>query len=166
MHSIVSDIVREAKNKKSCIVFCSEKEHCEAIAKELEKHILAKKIQLYYGDSKQTKEEMKRRAENKKDILVTIATFSIATEGTNVKAWERIFFGFSVGNEKDLVQAIGRGRRVLKGKDDLVVYDYRFPFVRGLENHGRKRDFVYRKYGFKISYINESTSIITRGWAI
>ena len=33
---------------------------------------------------------MKQRAESK-EVLITLATFAKATEGTNVKAWERGF---------------------------------------------------------------------------
>ena len=61
------------------------------------------KIQKFYGGMKETKEEVKRRAESK-EVLITLATISIACEGTNVKAWECGFLVSSVANEKDLIQ--------------------------------------------------------------
>ena len=145
---LVNDIVTEYNKKKSCIVFTHEKEHCRIIQEKLlERGIPERRTQLYYGDSKEKKDVMKTRAE-KREVLITIATFAIATEGTNVKAWERAFLASTVANEKDTVQAIGRIRRTDKGKADCIVYDYRFPSVIMAKNHGKVRDKVYKERGY------------------
>ena len=146
---LAMDIIEEYKQKKSCIVFTHEKEHCRIIKDTLvERGVPEDRIQLYYGDSTERKNVMKQKAENK-TVLITIATFSIATEGTNVKAWERGFLASTVANEKDTVQSIGRIRRTMKGKEDCIVYDYRFPRVIIAKNHGRVRDKVYKERGYK-----------------
>jgi hypothetical protein len=108
---------------------------------------------------------MKRKAETK-EAIITIATYAIATEGTNVRTWERLFLGMSLGNEKDTIQAIGRGRRTCEGKKELIVYDYRHPGIKGIRGHGAKRDEVYKKLGF--TYLNEvnkpiQNQMFTRG---
>lgn len=146
---LVRDIIAEYKQKKSCIVFTHEKEHCRIIQDLLvERGVPLEHTQLYYGDSKERKDTMKKKAENK-TVYVTIATYSIATEGTNVKAWERGFLASTVANEKDTVQAIGRIRRTMPGKKDCLVYDYRFPNVIIAKNHGKIRDKVYRDRGYE-----------------
>lgn len=145
---LAKDIIAEYKKKKSCVVFTHEKEHCRIIEERLiERGVPPEHIQLYYGDSTERKEVMKKRAENK-TVYITIATYSIATEGTNVKAWERGFLASTVANEINTVQAIGRIRRTMPGKEDCLVYDYRFPRVIIAKNHGKIRDKVYKERGY------------------
>jgi superfamily II DNA or RNA helicase len=157
-NNIVAKYVKdEYAFKSSCLVFCSEKEHCRELYKLLIDHGIPKsKVQLYYGDSTESKDTIKRKAESR-EALITIATYAIATEGTNVKSWERIFLADTVGNEKDLIQAVGRGRRTKDGKDKLIIYDFRTPNVKGIRGHGTKRDDVYRKMNFK--YISEGSTL-------
>lgn len=164
--SLAYDVVNEARNNKSCLVFFAEKDHCRAVRdKIVELGFDESRVQLYYGDSKTPKEEMKRKAETK-EVIITIATYAIATEGTNVRTWERLFLGMSLGNEKDTIQAIGRGRRTCEGKKELIVYDYRHPGIKGIRGHGAKRNEVYKKLGF--TYLNEvdkptQNQMFTRG---
>ena len=164
---LAKDIIEEYKQGKSCIVFTHEKEHCRTIREFLiERGVLEEHIQLYYGDSNIPKEVIKERAENK-EVLITIATYSIATEGTNVKAWERGFLASTVANEKDTIQAIGRCRRTKDGKEDCVIYDYRFPNVVIAKNHGKVRDKVYKENGFTVIGKEATKQRKTgRGWGV
>jgi superfamily II DNA or RNA helicase len=147
---LAKDVIHEVKKNKSCVVFTHEKDHCELFKIFLmERGVPESKIQVYNGDSKTPKDEMKRKAETK-EVLVTIATYAIATEGTNVKAWERGYLATSIANEKDTIQAVGRIRRTKADKPDCVLYDYRFPNVQGMSKHGIVRDSVYRERGFNV----------------
>jgi superfamily II DNA or RNA helicase len=162
---LVKDITGEYRQGKSCVVFTHEKEHCRILYDELiSRGIPENEVQLYYGDSKTPKEVMKERAE-KREVLITIATYAIATEGTNVKAWERGFLASTVANEKDTIQSIGRCRRTQTGKPDCVIYDYRFPNVIIAKNHGKVRDKVYKQSGFTVIG-NEKTKTrkTGKGW--
>jgi len=147
---LARDVAREANEGKSCIVFTHLKEHCEIIYENLlDVGIPRNRIQLYNGDSKIPKDVMKKRAETK-EVLVTIATYAIATEGTNVKAWERGFLASTIANEKDTIQAIGRCRRRTPGKMDCLIYDYQFPGIPSIYKHGVTRKKVYAKYKFTV----------------
>lgn len=147
---LAKDVIKEYEEGKSCVIFTHEKEHCRVIEQYLiERGVPEEQIQLYYGDAKTPKEVMKERAE-RREVLITIATYSIATEGTNVKSWERGFLASTVANEISTVQAIGRVRRTDKGKLDCIVYDYRFPKVIIAKNHGAIRDRVYKERGYNV----------------
>ena len=147
---VARDIVSEFRKGRSSLVLCIEKEHCRAISNALIAYeVPSSTIQLYYGDATESKTIMKAKAESR-ECLITIATYAIAKEGTNVKAWERIFLAMTINNELDVIQAIGRGRRQLEGKTKLIVYDYRHNGVKGARNHGQTRDAVYTKLGFNI----------------
>ena len=98
---------------------------------------------------------MKKKAESKQ-ALITLATYSIATEGTNVKAWEVCFLISSINNEKNVEQAVGRVRRSKEGKiNPVLVYDYLLPNVYSIgTKHYYTRQKRYKKLGFKITKIN------------
>jgi len=168
IEQVVKDILSEAKKNRSCIVFISQKEHCDIYYERL-KNPLGDKVQLYYGDSKESNEVILSRAESK-ECLVTIATYAKGTEGTNCKSWEVAFLVSSLNNGKNVEQAIGRIRRVKEGKLKTArVYDYRHPHVYILKNHGATRDARYQKLGFKIhggakNNIRQKTSRFTKGF--
>lgn len=148
---ICSNVKDEFSKNKSCLVFCFAKDFCREIFSTLEQMGVPKeKMQLYYGDSKESKEEMRIKCDSK-EVLITIATYAIATEGSNLRAIERIFLADTIGNAKDTIQAIGRGRRTFPGKENLIVYDYTHPNVVGVKSHWNVREKVYKEIGFKIN---------------
>ena len=148
---VLNDIVREYNKDRSIIVFLNQKEHCRFIYDLLaERGLPEEEMQLYYGDAKESKDEMKRKAETK-EVLITIATYSIATEGTNVKQWEVAVLVASINNEKNVEQAVGRIRRTKEGKiSPVVVYDYSLPNVYTISRHIYTRMRRYNKLMFKI----------------
>lgn len=166
---IARDIFYEYKQGKSCIVFCKEKDHVRLLEKlSLAEGVPQEQIQLYYGDTKgkDAKKEMRAKAESK-EVLITIATYSIATEGTNVKSWEVGFLAMTFNNPISAIQAIGRTRRQKKGKKIVKIYDYRHPNIRGARNHGITRDKVYEEKGFTIidqTKGNSQPQITSRGF--
>lgn len=162
---LISDILIELNHGHSCVAFYNQKEHCRKLYESLLEvdDSLRDKIQIYNGDSIDSKRTIKRRAENK-EVLLTIVTYSIATEGTNVRSWEVSFLASSLNNGKNTEQCIGRIRRSKEGKLSVArVYDYRHSDVYGMKSHGNTRDARYRKLGFKIHYPRKKKEF-TRGY--
>lgn len=139
------------QKQNSIIIFLSKKEHCRIYQDLLIKEgIPQDQIQLYYGDSTESKEDMKRKAESK-EVLITIATYSIATEGTNVKAWEVAFLISSLNNGKNVEQAVGRIRRSAEGKiNPVLAFDYSHPLAYSICRHIETRKQRYKKLDFTI----------------
>lgn len=147
---VMQDVVFEYKKKRSIILFFSQKTCVREYARMLEKefNIPKKDMLLFYGDNLTKTEELKIKAES---IPITLATYSLVGEGTNVKAWEVAFLVSSVSNEKRTEQAIGRIRRVKSGKlNPVLVYDYSLPKVYILRGHIFKRLARYKKLGFRV----------------
>lgn len=138
------DIRKEYRLDKSMIVFCRTIQQIDILYEMLKDE--CPKIQKFYGNMKDTKEEAIRKAESK-EVLITLATIAIATEGTNIKPLEVGFLASSVANEKDLVQILGRLRRTCEGKSSIKIYDYRFPYCVAINKHGKKRDAWYKNLG-------------------
>lgn len=160
----ITDIVKEYKEGHSILVLVRLKDHCRYIKEQLEKEIPEDNIQLYYGDSKEPREVLMKRAEDNRN-LVTIATLSVATEGTNVKQWEVEFLISSINDGKNVEQAIGRIRRITdKPKLDRVrVYDYRQNNVYSMASHAYTRDARYRKLKLE-GESTEKKTFFSRGY--
>ena len=146
---LAKDVKDAVERDKSCLIMVYTVTQCSKIEELLiENGINKSTIQKYNSKNKEV-ETLKKLAESK-EKLVTIATQNIVVEGTNVRAWEYLFLGNSIANEKDLIQAVGRIRRKKEGKNEVFVYDYRFPNVIMINSHGTKRDQFYHNLGFNV----------------
>lgn len=153
---VIKDVLKEYREKHSCVCFFTQKRHIELYRDLLvAEGVPENEILLYYGDSKESKDTMKQRAESRQ-ALITLATYSIATEGTNVKAWEVAFLVSSINNEKNTEQAVGRVRRSKEGKiNPVLVYDYTLPNIYSIgTNHFNTRNRRYKKLGFTVEQLN------------
>lgn len=165
---VVSDVVFEYMEGHSCIVFFSQKQQVDDFADYLRSRFIPyEHILKYYGDntSKQNEEVLKYAESHRQ--CITLATYSKATEGTNVKQWEVAFLVSSINDAKNTEQAVGRVRRVKEGKlSSARVYDYRCPNVYSISAHSRTRDARYRKLGFTIKgEIKPRKSLFSRGYS-
>lgn len=157
---ILSDVAWEYYQGRSCLVLFSQKQQIDDFADYLVKsrHIPEKHVLKYYGDNsmKQNEETLQEAEANRQ--RVTLATYSKATEGTNVKQWEVAFLVGSLNDGKNVEQAAGRVRRVKEDGAKLsraIIYDYRCPYVYSISSHAATRDARYRKLGF--SFVNSSS---------
>lgn len=152
-NQVLLDVMHHYKLGHSMVLFISQKEVCEIYYENLYE-LFGDEVQLFYGDSKESNEELLRRAEEK-EVLITITTLAKGTEGTNVKSWEVEFLISSINNGVGVEQAIGRIRREKEGKiNPVIVYDYRYPNVPLMYRHGTTRNTRYKKLGFKIKFLN------------
>lgn len=147
---VCKKIIEHYRENHSILALFTQKEHVNLYYRYLKRYIPENQIMLYYGDSKEKSADMMNKAENK-EVLVTLATYAKATEGTNVKAWEVEFLVSSVNNEKNVEQATGRIRRRKKGKlSPVIVYDVRYSSCYSLGSHYKLREKTYRNLKYTI----------------
>lgn len=147
---VCKKIIEHYKQGHSIIALFTQKEHINLYYRHLCRYIPKDQIMLYYGDSKENSGDMMEKAENKK-VLVTLATYAKATEGTNVKSWEVEFLVSSSNNPKNVEQATGRVRRRKEGKlNPVIIYDIRYSGCYSLSSHYANRRTVYRALKYTI----------------
>lgn len=163
---VIKDILNEYSQGHSCIAFFSQKEEVEKYKEHLILNgVNENDIGLYYGNNKDCDSVVDIAESNRK--FITLATYSKATEGTNVKQWEVGFLVSSINNGKNTEQAVGRIRRVKNDGEKLEIarlYDYRYSSVYMLNRHGITRDDRYRKLKF-IFKSNDRPKLFTKGWS-
>ena len=163
---VCKKIMEEYRAGHSIIALFTQKEHINSYYRHLCRYIPKDQIMLYYGDSKEKSEDMMTKAENK-EVLVTLATYAKATEGTNVKSWEVEFLVSSCNNSKNVEQATGRIRRRKEGKlNPVKVYDVNYADCYSLSGHISTRLSTYRRLRYTVRGIKEKKSrgMFSRGY--
>lgn len=166
LHKVSDLIVKEYLKGHSILVLFTQKKHIDLYYAYLRERIPEKQIMRYYGDSSESSEKLMKKAEDK-EVLVTLATYAKASEGTNVKSWEVEFLVSSINNSKGVEQVTGRIRRRKDGKlNPVKVYDIRYPQCYGLKRHYATRLATYKKLLYKITdpLATGKKSLFTRGY--
>lgn len=153
MNTVCSSIKQSYERGKTIVCFFSQKAHCQYYMDEMHKTygIPLDTMCIYNGNY--SREELFERKEKIESGIykITFTTYSIATEGTNVKAWDTAYLISSINNGKNVEQAAGRIRRTKAGKTSVAdLFDVRYPNVYALKNHKWKRDQRYKALKFSI----------------
>lgn len=165
INMVCNDIISEYEKGHSCIAFFTRVESVEVYAEALKSQGVPEcDIGLYYGNNKNC-DEVKQRAESQRKFI-TLATYSKATEGTNVKQWEVGFLVSSINTGKNVEQAAGRIRRTKEGckLQTALLYDYRYTDCYQVSRHGATRDARYLKLKFDFGECNKQRSLFSRGY--
>lgn len=105
---------------------------------------------------------IKRYAERNNNVII-IASYKIFSTGTNIKNIHHLILAASTKSKIRLLQSIGRGVRLCKGKLLLVVYDIVDDFrktKRSKQNYGikhfleRVKIYTKEKYPYKIEKVS------------
>lgn len=132
-NALIAELTKAAVSKgRKPVIFSSLHIHLEAIEKALLKAGISKmKIGWYVGEG--TKEGKEKR-EKHKERQVLLSTFSMMGEGTSIDDLDTAVLAMP---RKDVIQPVGRIRRLLDGK--------RFPLVIDLVDND---SWVYKRYAF------------------
>lgn len=162
---VCNDILSEYNKGHSCIAFFSGVDSIDLYARYLiSLGVPDSDIGLYYGKNKDC-ESVKEKAENNRKFI-TLATYSKATEGTDVKQWEVGFLVSSINTGKNVEQAVGRIRRT-KGDKKLkkaILYDYRYSNCYQISRHGATRDSRYSILKFDSENKGKSRPLFSKGY--
>lgn len=162
----VDNIIREYDKGHSCLVFVSQIQEVDLLYDALREYVSPTHLGKYYGSNKDSENDAVLQKAESTRKFITIATYSKATEGTNVKQWEVLFLLSSINNGKNVEQAVGRIRRTNGSNkiNPVLVYDFRYPNVYSIKNHGFNRDQRYKELGFKVVEDARTRGLFSRGF--
>lgn len=147
-------------NNNSMILFHNI-EYGTMLYEYLRDNIIDKHI--YYVDGstdKEKREKIKKIMEITDDgkPKILVASFGTFSTGINIKAIMNIVFADSFKSDKIIRQSIGRGLRLHKDKNKLVVFDITDKFHKSYDNimykqYITRRDKIYNKQGFPVNEV-------------
>lgn len=142
--AILNEIRQNLKNKESSLIIIERTEHGRIIQKILR----AKKIKVMFVHGESSK---RKRAKAKKDLeskkIKVVICSKIWREGVNIPTLNNIINACGMKEEKMVIQAIGRGARIAKGKKVFNVTDFLDPY-RYLAEHSIARMQTYIRQGW------------------
>lgn len=142
--AILNEVRKNLKNEESTLIIIERTEHGKIIQKILK----AKKIKVVFVHGSSSREKRKRTKKNleSKKIKVVICS-KIWREAINIPTLNNIINACGMGEEKMVIQAIGRGLRRAKNKKVVNIVDFLDPY-RYLAEHSILRMQTYVKQGW------------------
>jgi len=142
---IATDIAREARDGKKCLVLTERKEHAEMLRAYLRKDF---ETIMFSGDLSSRQRVFALQKIKGGRFRILIATGQILGEGADIADLDVLFLAFPVSFHGKLAQYVGRIKREGGPKK---VYDYRDTNIPILEKLWKKRATYYRKNGFSFT---------------
>lgn len=114
---------------------------------------------VYYidgGTKAENRDYFKKQMESEDGVII-VASIGVFSEGISINNLHNIFIIESYKSEYIIRQVLGRGMRLLEGKEAVTVIDFRDNFVYGthkhqkinyLMRHAKAREQVYKDKGF------------------
>lgn len=150
-NQMITNFVRAAVKKgRNTIVFSSRTKHLQALQEMfVGSGISPSKIGFYVGldGYKGSQIEKKQQRESAKACPVILATYSMASEATDIPWLDTAVFATP---RSDVVQIVGRIRREWEGKPEPVVFDIVDSDSKVFTNYWKKRKKWYQSVGAKL----------------
>ncbi|MCK4777116.1 MAG: DEAD/DEAH box helicase [Actinomycetia bacterium] len=136
------------ENKKGpVIVFSTVLDHIQ----EMENWAIKKKLKYIVLTGKDSSKIRKNAIEKMKTGEIQLLFVStIFDEGVDIPNIGSAIMAFVGRSKTKLIQRIGRGMRVSKGKDKLIVIDFWDDTCKVLLNQSKARKSIYKKEGYKM----------------
>jgi len=142
---ICSEAADAVKNKKPVLVIIEKIEHGKLLQqKMLKSHNL--KVPFASGVSSQ-EERLKYKQDLIGGKILCVIVSRIWMEGINIQNLEVIIYAAAMKEKKRVIQAMGRGLRTSKDKDEILLIDFLDPY-KYLSEHSILRIQTYNEMGW------------------
>lgn len=146
VHSGRNNIVKKIVNwsAKNCLILVDFIKHGETLFNELSTLSPNKQVFFIRGEVEvEDREKVKQLMEKNSNIIV-VAISKIFSTGINIENLHYIIFAAGGKAKIKIVQSIGRGLRLHKEKDKLIIFDIADQLKYGIQ-HAEKRKKLYEK---------------------
>jgi len=137
-----------SKTDNNTLIVVDRLSHGELLLAKFKKELPHKDCYFIKGEVEVEDRESITKLMETKSNIVCVAMTSIFSTGINIKNLHYIIFGYLGKSKIRVIQTIGRGRRLHKDKDDLIIFDIADDLLYG-ERHLKKRLTYYKQEGFK-----------------
>jgi superfamily II DNA or RNA helicase len=131
-----------SKLDKNILIIVDRIEHSETLQKYI--NTKNKKIFFIQGSLEVDERERIRALMEKEDNIICIAMSKIFSTGIDIKNLPYIIFALAGKAKTKIVQSIGRGLRLHKNKNKLIIFDLVDNYYYAIE-HLQKRKLLYNK---------------------
>lgn len=153
-NSFIAKVI--SKINKNALILVDYIEHGLILEETLKSSLADKKVYFIRGEVEVEEREKIRKLMELSNDIVIVAISKIFSTGINIKNLHYIVFGGGGKAKIKILQSIGRGLRLHKDKDKLIIIDIADNLLYG-EQHFLKRKALYEKENipFQIKKIQE-----------
>ena len=143
--------------KNNCLIMVDYIEHGQSIYDSVQMQNPEKQVYYIRGDVEIDEREKIRGLMERYNNITIVAISKIFSTGINIKNLHYIVFAGGGKAKVKIIQSIGRGLRLHKGKKELIIIDIMDQLKYGII-HGEKRMNLYdsEKIKYKISTVKET----------
>lgn len=138
---IVQKVREEYETGHSCLILSRRVRHAEGLAEMLSNAGID--VETLVGTSGPSTIQESLRRVDRGECRCIVGTYSFLQEGVSCRRWDRLFLATGLKWKGDVIQSIGRIRRVHPEKKDAIVYDFYDPAVSVLFRHFKLRKNTY-----------------------
>lgn len=144
-NSIIKHAVDSMENGHNVFICVDEIAHVEILKQRfLDEHKI--EVITIHGQQNKTKnQELVQKVGKHRQGLISIGTMAVG-EGTNMPGISVVIIAAPGKSSVRFLQRIGRGTRILEGKQGVIVIDFEDWFNPILLKHSRLRQKIFRKY--------------------
>ena len=149
-NSIICDIIEEeVSQNRSCLVFINKLDHGARLEKMLKNRNIDS-IFVHGASDDKTRTKTKNKIQKKKNLVVICSV--IWKEGVSIKSLNNVILAAGGKDQKGVLQAVGRGTRLDKGKTEVTVWDF-LDNYKYLAEHAIGRTLIYKESGWNIEVV-------------
>lgn len=141
-NNVISKV--SSNTNKNTLILIDYLEHGEILEKLLKANIKDKQIYYIRGEVEVEEREKVRKLMEDNSNIIVVAISKIFSTGINIKNLHYIVFAGGGKAKIKILQSIGRGLRLHKDKDRLIIFDIADNLEYG-HQHFQKRKFLYEK---------------------
>lgn len=147
-NNIISKLTSQLNNNS--LVLVDFIEHGELLYKQIKRENPAKQVFFIRGEVEVAERERIRQLIEENDNVIVVAISKIFSTGINIKNLHYIIFACGGKAKIKIVQSIGRGLRLHKNKNKLIIFDIADNYKYSI-NHLEKRMQLYEKEHIKFA---------------
>jgi superfamily II DNA or RNA helicase len=122
-NSVLNYVIDHSKKTDNMLILVTHKEHLKRVKEHLEQSYPDRYVKVITGDVKaKLREDIRQKIESEDGTLL-IATYQTMSAGVNIPKLHDVFLYADSKSRIKVLQSIGRGLRLHKTKNRVIVYD-------------------------------------------
>lgn len=155
-NEVLKYIFSNINEGENSLVLCRHIDHLKEIETYLLNNVADKfSVSVIYGSVGPDEREEIRKMMDKQENMILVGTYATMSTGINIRRIHNVVFASSYKSKIKILQSIGRGLRVHKDKDLLILWDI-VDDLTWLKKSGKLgKNYVYEHFEQRLKYYDE-----------
>lgn len=154
-NSVLKFVLNHTPVEHNVLILVNHRNHLSSVKSYLEKMYPDKNIKEYNGSVKASARESIRKNLEYEDGTIIVGTYSVCSTGINIPKLHSIMMFSNSKSRIKVLQSIGRGLRLHKTKNKVIIYDIVDDLSYKTRNGRQKKNYCMQHYDERLTYYLE-----------